>query len=164
MLRFLTLLVNENRLLFWLRFELIAVLPLFYEAVEAGGILQGTPPSSLSCCTVFAPASFLSSCGAPLYVPLPPKCPFLPGHVINSSQISTHKSASPALGLMHSLSLFSVAHQILSLLSTCTLIGPVTLLRKHKKAVSSALLMVRWTSKSASAEPYNPSRSPISSS
>ena len=38
---------------------------------------------------------------------------------------------------------FFVTHQLFPLLSTWTLMGPLTSLRRHKKAVSSSLLMVR---------------------
>ena len=65
----------------------------------------------------------------------------------NSSQILIYKSASPALVLMHSLS-------IIPLLSTCTLIGPITFLSRQGKAVRSALLLARWTSSAASTDPY----------
>ena len=67
---------------------------------------------------------------------------------VQSNQILIYKSARPDLGLMHALSLLR-SPSIIPLLSTCTLISPITLLRRHRKAVSSAQLMVRWTSNSA---------------
>ena len=48
----------------------------------------------------------------------------------NSSQILIHKSASPALGLMHYVSPL-LSPSIIPFLSTCTLIGPITFLRRH---------------------------------
>ena len=76
----------------------------------------------------------------------------------NSSQILIHRSASPAFGSMHFL---SPHHKpsIIPLLSTSTLTGSMTFLRRQRKAVSSALLMVRWTCTSHARAPvlrHNP--------
>ena len=70
---------------------------------------------------------------------------FLPVDVILPNFFN-HKSASLARGLNTPSYLF-VAPSIIPLLSTWTLMGPLTFLRKHKNAVNPALLMVRWTSK-----------------
>ena len=134
MLRFFTLLVHENPLFFWLRLELFTVLTLFYQAVEAGHILQ--------CCTVSALASAinpsssiarafanssafslpsvtnLSNCDICFFLRavrlymlyFSTKMP-LSVRPCTSSQICIHKSASPALGFMQLLSLFFVIHR-----------------------------------------------------
>ena len=75
----------------------------------------------------------------------------------NPPQMFIQKSASPALGLMHSLS-------PLRSLSTCTLMGPITLLRSQKKAVNSVLLMVRGPQILRVVEEYkaNGNKSPLS--
>ena len=40
------------------------------------------------------------------------------------------------------------------LFSPCTIVGPIAYLRRHKKDVNTILLMVRYTSSSASSVPY----------
>ena len=56
------------------------------------------------------------------------------------------------------------SQSIIPFLSTCTVEGRIALLKRHKKAVSSALFMVHRTSSSASCVPYIPCMGLISSS
>ena len=80
-------------------------------------------------------------------------------NLCNSSQIKIHKSAFFALKPMHLISLLHRPSMI-PLLSTCTIVRPTAFVKRHKKAVSSALVILRCTSSSASSVPYTHASAP----
>ena len=173
MLRFLTFLIHENPFFFWLWLEALhgPSIPAYCSAACT---------SSLSCCIVFDLASVinpssnsrsffcqliglliafgdeflklrhhvscLSLCGAPHEVL----------HFHQNFFLKLEGATLLQMFVIHKVSIASFWINAFSFLA-----GQVTFLRRQRTAVSSVLLMVRWTSNSASIDPCIPCKGPI---